>query len=67
MIVQAGQALALETRASERTQLALWRRVMEHRIQTQGGNQAYGTLPASLRQFNNAVGLIAQHGDGRVR
>ena len=40
---------------------------MEHRIQAQGGNQAYRALPAGLRKFNDAVRLIAQHGDGGVR
>ena len=64
---QTGQSSALEARASPRARLARRRRFVKHRIKAQGSNQAHPTASAGMSEFNNAVGLIAKHGDGDVR
>ena len=64
---QGGQASALERRAPPRARLAWRRRFMENRIKAQGSDQAHPTAPAGMREFHDAVGLIAKHGDRDVR
>ena len=63
---QRRQAFAFERRATPHARLTRWRRFMEDRIETQGSNQTHPTASAGMAEFHDAVGLIAQHGDGDV-
>ena len=40
---------------------------MKNRIEAQRSDQAHPAALTSMREFHDAIGLIAEHGDGDVR